>query len=280
MNIYKFNLLLLLLTSYTYASETFSHRNVSRTYSHSNISNNTFEIERSDDAQIEDPFDGLFGIESASHNRSSEQSAVITYRGLNYELKKDDSHRAIEVNVLNPNLQGVLQSHAEYMKKHVPKQKKNSISHPYTVSLPTTSGNNNASPYRKRKKPCMKDIKNKLKKYNNAKSKTKVLNRPLRLQGRDISLSNSNSYRYTDQASSKRIQCTKCLATFSRKHSYKHHFDCIHLKITRYQCPYCDYRAYDRWGIQSHVKSEKHLAEKPYQCNLCRKCFSRKHYWK
>lgn len=75
-----------------------------------------------------------------------------------------------------------------------------------------------------------------------------------------------------------RQPCHLCTLTFATEVTLKDHINCVHLKIIRFTCKFCDKGFYNNTGYESHMRT--HTGEKPFKCDLCDQAFSVKTNWK
>ena len=60
---------------------------------------------------------------------------------------------------------------------------------------------------------------------------------------------------------------TECTSTFSTAFNLRRHIDINHLRIKRFQCPFCLRRFVTKQTLTDHINS--HTGERPFACEIC-----------
>lgn len=65
--------------------------------------------------------------------------------------------------------------------------------------------------------------------------------------------------------------CLKCGRGFADRKNMHHHYNVIHLKKPKLECPVCQKKFYTRTKMKSHITM--HYGVKPFSCDVCNKTF-------
>ena len=67
---------------------------------------------------------------------------------------------------------------------------------------------------------------------------------------------------------SNKIVCLLYFSIYSSNSALKRHYESVHLRIKKAQCPYCPVRMSQRHNLRNHINAI-HLNNKRHQCKIC-----------